>query len=195
MRKLFVVIYVCLFAIPGAAQQRTGNLYGTVVDADGVLLPGAIVTLIATGGAPMNAVTNNEGVFRFLSLPPSSNYEVKAELAGFKSKIEQGIIINIGKNTNMTIVMQMGAIEEEVTVIATTPAVTPKRTEVSHTFDRKQLMALPSARDPWVVIQMVPSILMDRENIGGSESGQQSSFVSKGERTAHWIMDGIQIFL
>ena len=193
MRKLLAVFFVCLLAVPLAAQQRTGNLYGTVVDQDGVPLPGVNVTLVSSGGAPMTSVTSNEGVFRFLSLPPSANYEIKAELVGFKTKIEQGIIINIGKNANIKVVMEMGAIEEEVTVIATIPTVTPKRTEVSHTIGRDAMMALPSARDPWVMIQMVPSILMDRENVGGSESGQQASFVSKGESTDSWVMDGIQI--
>ncbi|MCJ7580130.1 MAG: carboxypeptidase-like regulatory domain-containing protein [Candidatus Aminicenantes bacterium] len=193
MRKLLAVLFVCLLAMPLAAQQRTGNLYGTVVDQDGVPLPGVNVTLVSLGGAPMTAVSSNEGVFRFLSLPPSANYEVKAELVGFKTKIEQGVGINVGKNTNLEVAMEMGAIEEEVTVIATTPTVTPKRTEVSHTTDRDTLMALPSARDPWVIIQMVPSILMDRENIGGTDSGSQSGFVSKGENTSSWVMDGIQI--
>ncbi len=193
MRKLLAVLFVCLLAVPVAAQMRTGNLYGTVVDQDGVSLPGVNVTLISTGGAPMSATSNNEGVFRFLSLPPSSNYQIKAELAGFKTKIEQGIIIQIGKNTNIEVAMSMGAIEEEVTVIATTPTVTPKKTEVSHSLSREVMAALPSARDPWVIIQMVPSILMDRENIGGGDSGQQSSFVSKGETTDSWVMDGIQI--
>lgn len=193
MRKLLAVLFVCLLAIPAAAQMRTGNLYGTVVDADRVPLPGVNVTLISTGGADMTASTNAEGVFRFLSLPPSPNYQIRAELAGFKTKIETIIRINIGKNTNIEVVMEMGAIEEEVTVIARTPTVNPKRTEVSHTIDREAMMALPSARDPWVIIQMVPSILMDRENIGGSDSGQQSSFVAKGEGTDSWVMDGIQI--
>ena len=183
MRKLLATLFMCLLAIPVSAQMRTGNLYGTVVDQNGVPLPGVNVTLVSSGGAPMSSVTSNEGVFRFLSLPPSANYEVRAELSGFKTKIEQGVIINIGKNANIKVVMQMGAIMEEVTVIATTPTVSPKRTEVSHTIDRETLLSLPSARDPWVILQMVPSVLMDRENIGGSESGQQSGFVSKGENT------------
>ncbi|MFC2166651.1 carboxypeptidase regulatory-like domain-containing protein [Acidobacteriota bacterium] len=193
MRKFFTFLFLCLLAIPIAAQQRTGNLYGIVVDSDGVPLPGVNITLVSPGGAPMTAVTNNEGVFRFLSLPPSAEYEIRAELTGFKIKIEQGIIVNIGKNANINVAMEMGAIEEEVTVIATTPTVTPKRTEVSHTLDRETLMALPSARDPWVIIQMVPSVLMDRENVGGSQSGQQSDFVSKGENTHLWVMDGMNI--
>jgi len=193
MRKIFAVLFICLLAIPLAAQQRTGNLYGKVVDQDGIPLPGVNITLESSGGAPMTAQTNNEGVFRFLSLPPSSEYAVRCELDGFKTKVETGVIINIGRNTSIEVDMEMGAIEEEVTVIASTPIVTPKRTEVSHTIDRETMMALPSARDPWVMIQMVPSVMVDRENIGGSESGQQSSFVAKGEGTDVWIFDGINI--
>lgn len=193
MRKILSILFICLLALPLAAQQRTGNLYGKVVDQDGVALPGVNVTLTATGGAPMVQTTNNEGNFRFLSLPPSAEYNVKAELEGFKTKIEQRVIVNMGRNSEIIVTMELGAIEEEVTVVATTPTVTPKRTQVSHSIDRETLMALPSARDPWVVMQMMPGILMDRENVGGGDSGQQSSFVAKGETTDLWVIDGINI--
>ena len=55
------------------------------------------------------------------------------------------------------------------------------------------LQSLPSARDPWVVLQMTPSVQVDRENVGGVESGQQSSFQSKGSTTQEWTVDGMQI--
>jgi hypothetical protein len=193
MRKILSLLFVCLLAVSLSAQQRGGNIYGTCTDEEGIPLPGVNVTLTGPVTGTMSRVTSAEGVFRFLSLSPSSEYQLKAELAGFKTRIETGVIVNVGKNTNLVLIMEVGALEEEITVVATTPTVTPKRTEITHTVDREMLQALPSARDPWVVIQMVPSVLVDRENIGGSESGQQSSFVAKGETTDKWVMDGINI--
>ena len=193
MRKFLAVLFVCLLAIPLAAQTRTGNIYGTVVDSDGTPLPGVNVTLTGPMEATMAATTSAIGRFRFLSLFPGNLYQVKAELEGFKTKIEQGVIVNAGVNSDITVVMEIGALEEEVTVVAATPVVTPKRTQITHTATYEMLQSLPSARDPWVVLQMLPSVLMDRENVGGSESGQQSGFVSKGETTDEWVMDGIQI--
>ena len=64
------------------------------------------------------------------------------------------------------------------------------------TFDQTQLQEIPTARDPWVLLQQTPGILVDRVNVGGNESGQQSpTFVrgaSDGTDTM-WNLDGIII--
>ena len=58
-----------------------------------------------------------------------------------------------------------------------------------------ELQKVPSARDPWVVMQSVPGIIMDRVNVGGSESGQQSGFMGKGAASGDttWNVDGMPI--
>ncbi len=193
MRKFLSVLFVCLLALPLAAQIRTGNIYGTVVDDEGNPLPGVSVTLTGPTTAPVPAVTSAAGKFRFLSLFPGGQYEIRAEIAGFKTKVETGVIVNAGSTADITITMEVGALEEEVTVIAATPVVSPKRTQITHTANLQMLQSLPSARDPWVVLQMLPGVMMDRENVGGSESGQQSSFYSKGTNNDSWVMDGIEI--
>lgn len=193
MRKFLTVLCVCLLAIPLAAQSRTGNIYGKVADDEGNALPGVTVTLTQATIAPMVTVTSETGIFRFLSLFPGNDYQLKAEMGGFKTKVETGVIVNAGVNAEITVVMEVGALEEEVTVIAKTPVVTAKKTQITHTANLEMLQSLPSARDPWVILQMLPSVMVDRENVGGSESGQQASFVSKGETTDSWVMDGIQI--
>ena len=41
----------------------------------------------------------------------------------------------------------------------------------------------------------MPGVLVDRVNIGGNETGQQSNFASKGTRPqdASWTLDGVEI--
>ena len=58
-----------------------------------------------------------------------------------------------------------------------------------------ELQNIPSARDPWVVLQTVPGIIVDRVNVGGAESGQQSNYQAKGAAGTDntWNMDGIAI--
>jgi hypothetical protein len=193
MRK-FLIVLCAVFLVSAAltAQERTGNITGTVIDKDGMPLPGVNVTLTQKTIAAMTQQSNAEGRFRFLSLFPANDYVLKAELQGFKTKIEQGVIVNVGKNADIRLVMEQGALEEQVTVIAQTPVVQAKKTQITHTVNYDMLQSLPSARDPWVVLQMTPSIQMDRENIGGVESGQQSSFSSKGTTTQEWTIDGVQ---
>ncbi|MGZ4886835.1 MAG: carboxypeptidase-like regulatory domain-containing protein, partial [Candidatus Aminicenantales bacterium] len=63
--KRFLVVLCCLM-IPfvAIAQQRTGNIYGTVVDAERNPLPGVSVTLAGATIAPISTMTNAEGKFR-----------------------------------------------------------------------------------------------------------------------------------
>src|SRR6266571_1873365 len=58
-----------------------------------------------------------------------------------------------------------------------------------------ELQNIPTGRDPWVIMQQTPGVLLDRVNVGGSESGQQSGYVSKGTDSAQsaWNVDGVSI--
>jgi hypothetical protein len=182
-----------MLTLPLAAQQRTGNIYGTVVDSDGNPLPGVEVTLTGSMTAAVTVITNQEGNFRFLSLAPGQDYILTVKLQGFKTVTRENIIVNVGVNTELEIQMQMGALEEEVTVTASTPVVETKKTTVSENVSREVLQSLPTSRDPWVILQQAAGIMVDRENIGGSESGQMAAFTSKGGGQQMWSMDGASI--
>jgi hypothetical protein len=193
MKRFLILLCCLLLPLALTAQERTGNINGIVVDKDGIPLPGVNLTLTGPTVAPMNAQSNAEGRFRFLSLHPGDKYDIKAELQGFKTRTETGIIIEVGKNADLRITMEQGTLEEQVTVVAQTPMVQAKKTQVTNTVGYEQLQSLPSARDPWVILQLTPGLFIDRENIGGNESGQQSSFVNKGSTTQEWTLDGVQI--
>jgi len=196
MKKSLIVFFVLLFSTTAIAQIRTGNIYGEVVDEEGNPLPGVTITLTGSLTARVTYVTTREGRFRFLSLAPASDYSLRAELEGFKIKTETGVIVTVGANSNITLAMEMGGLQEEVTVVAVTPIVDPKTTQVGQNIGREALQSLPTARDPWVMLQMAPAIQMDRENVGGSESGSQSGFVAHGSTTANqnvWAVDGAVI--
>jgi hypothetical protein len=49
---------------------------------------------------------------------------------------------------------------------------------------REELEKVPTARDPWAVLQRRPGVLTDRINVGGNESGQQSQYVGPGGKSA-----------
>ena len=193
MKKFLALLFCASFAFALAAQERTGNINGKVTDDQGNPLPGVNLTLTGATIRPIPALTSAEGRFRFLSLFPANDYVIKAELQGFKTKTQTGIIVNIGRNSDIIISMEQGGIEEQITVIAQTPIVDAKKTQITHTVSYEMLQSLPSARDPWVVLQMTPSVQMDRENIGGVESGQQSYFQAKGSTTNEWTIDGLKV--
>ena len=74
----------CLALARGvAAQSLTGSLSGTVVDAQGGVLPGADVTLTnQLSKATQRTVTNTDGLFVFASVP-AGTYSVKVELSAY----------------------------------------------------------------------------------------------------------------
>lgn len=193
LRKYLSFLLVLLLSCSLMAQIRTGNIYGKVVDEEGNPLPGVNVTLTGTLTAPVTAVTSAEGTFRFLALSPANDYAVRLELEGFKSLSRGGIVVALGRNTEIQLTMELGTIEEEITVTAASPVVESRRITIAENVTWDILQSLPSARDPWVVLQQAPGVMVDRENIGGSESGQQAGFFAKGGGQPQWNLDGVVI--
>jgi hypothetical protein len=179
------------------AQVRTGTIWGHVTDTQGAPLPGVSVTLTSNIMAPLTVLTDVQGIFRFPSLDPSSHYNLRAELQGFKKTEKTDIIVVIGQQSRIDLTLEQGKIEEEVTVVATTPMIDTKKTAVGKNITQEILQALPTSRDPWNVMQMAPSIMMDRENVGGSESGQQAGYYAKGDSSGGqnnvWALDGVVV--
>ena len=95
--RALAVVATLLIASAAPAQLQTGNLYGRVVDEQGVALPGVSVTL-SGHGADQLQVTNSKGRFRFPGLGPGS-YSLKAELEGFSTLQYPNIVISVGRNT------------------------------------------------------------------------------------------------
>jgi hypothetical protein len=192
--RLAAVAAVLLVVGAGAAmaQLQTGNLYGKVSDQTGAALPGVTVTL-DTGEAPQVQVTNAQGDFRFLSLAPAT-YKIKAELQGFSPVEYPRIVINVGRNTNIEVTMN-SAVEDVITVTSESPLLDEKAIRTGTTVSQTELQKIPTSRDPWTVLQTAPGVLMDRVNVGGNNSGQQSLYTGPGSFSgqAVWSVDGVVI--
>src|SRR5215510_3991761 len=123
---LVLMMFVSALAPPASAQIAGGNIYGTVVDQQGGVLPGVDVTLTAVsiGGQPRTTVTDAQGQFRFLNLDPGT-YKVATNLSGF-NKMEREVIVTTGVNADISFSMGVKSVEETVTVTAETPVVDVK---------------------------------------------------------------------
>src|SRR5689334_7220086 len=124
MKLTFKSIALCcallLMATSLFAQYQTGNIYGKVVSNDATGLVGVTVTLTGIG-APQTFVTDADGNFRFLNLSPGS-YSLRAELEGLGSSVKNGVEVNVGRNSNVTIPLTPKA-SESITIVATAPLV------------------------------------------------------------------------
>ncbi|MEO6239654.1 MAG: carboxypeptidase regulatory-like domain-containing protein [Vicinamibacterales bacterium] len=194
-RAVLAILAIAFGAASAHAQQQTGEIFGRVTDSSGAVLPGVTVTV--TGPSllqPLTAVASESGTFQFPRLEVGT-YRVRFELAGFKTVIKEDMRITVGFSANASTQLGVSAVQETVTVTGATPVVDTKETGTRQTFTLEQLQSIPSARDPWVILQQTAGIAMDRENIGGNMSGQQSNYVSRGGNPTNnkWAIDGVDM--
>ena len=123
-------------------------------------------------------------------------YQVKATLTGFNEWKSADITVAAGVSVPLDDQDGRGRREgRSRRSPAEAPVLDNKKQTTAVNVSLEELQNVPSARDPWVVMQSVPGIVMDRVNVGGSESGQQSGFMGKGADggQATWNVDGMPI--
>ena len=196
LRLVALALLAVLVAwVPASAQSQTGSIFGKATDDSGGVLPGVSVTLTSPILLqPLTAVTSETGTYQFPRLAIGS-YTVKFELTGFKTVIVPDIKVTVGFNAQINGQLGVSAIQETITVSGEAPVVDTKEVGTKQTFTLEVLQTIPSARDPWVILQQTAGIAMDRENIGGNMSGQQSNYISRGGSPANakWSLDGVDI--
>jgi hypothetical protein len=183
---------VALGVSAGFAQSQTGNVYGAVKDDKGEPLPGVTLTL-SGGGAPLVQITDAQGQFRFIGVYPGT-YKLEGALEGFSPIVYPSLIVNLNRNTTVELAMN-AAVAETITITAESPLLDARKISTGATVDKTELEKIPTARDPWVILQTTPGVLVDRVNVGGNESGQQSQYVGNGDdgTNSSWSIDGVEI--
>src|SRR4029078_11599286 len=108
----------------------------------------------------------------------------------FKKADRQDVVISTGFNAQIDQKLEIGQMSEEVTISAVSPVVDTKKTSTSQTFTTDVLEKIPTAREPWQVINMTPGVQAGL-NVGGSSSGQQVSLASRGTTAnVQWSLEG-----
>jgi hypothetical protein len=194
MKRILALVLLLAMAGAGAsvAQIATGNIYGTVTDEQGAVLPGAAVTLSGDLGTRA-ATTSSGGGFRFLNLD-SGRYKLTVNLQGF-GELTREVVVTTGENVNLAFTLKVASVQETVEVTAETPLVDVQKRGTSTTMITDELQKIPNARDPWGVLKNVPGVMLDRMNIAGNENGQQANAGAKGsiEGDKTWAIDGLVV--
>jgi hypothetical protein len=197
LKKAGFIFALLMISLSLSAEVRTGGVQGKVVNKEGRPLSGVKVTLSRPQAADEKTVTNPLGIFRFPAVFPASDYSLKAELADFKTATRSGVVVALGGRVSIRFVLEPGKPEEMVAVTTPSPAIDLTKFTAGASFGWLELQTLPTARDPWVIVQLVPGVMLDRENVGGNESSAQSHFVTRGDNTngldGTWAVDGIDV--
>jgi hypothetical protein len=130
-------------AVPAAAQEFRGAIGGVVSDASGAVLPGVTVTVTNTAtGVPSEVTTDAAGRYQVRYLNPGI-YSVAASLSGFKTAVKTGFEVRVGDNVVVDLALELGAVEETVEVMGSSPVLNTTTGITGQVVDSKQIQELP----------------------------------------------------
>lgn len=195
---LLVLTLLFFLADSGASvAQGVGAIAGSVVDASGAVLPGVTVTLSNPGtiGGSQDTVTDERGAYQFVRLVPG-RYSVRGQLTGFRPVVLSDIVVNAAATARADIHLELGDVSESITVSGQAPLLDTTTGLNQTVMDRQVLDTLPGTNDLWGIARVVPSIVMNKYDVGGSESFQQSKITVHGSNPdgeSQYQIDGMNI--
>src|SRR5262245_66491553 len=106
-----------------------------------------------------NTVTNERGEYAFTNIEPGS-YVLKATLAGYKTIERREIPIGTQQFLTMDLTMEVGAIEENITVTGQSPIIETSNASQGTVLDSQALQTLPSpGRAAFLIGASVPTVV------------------------------------
>jgi hypothetical protein len=196
---LLVAACVCLLPSTSAGQAVTGTILGEISDSTGAVMPGTTVTLThAATGLVRSVVTDASGEYTVPSLP-TGRYAVKAELTGFKTVTVTDVDLGVDQRMRINVQLELGAVEESITVTGTSPLVQTASSELGTTVQEEQIKMLPlNGRNFVNLTRTVPGVVrgIPGANIDGAGSlawRASSSFSANGQRPRdnNYMLDGV----
>ncbi|MGB2714931.1 MAG: TonB-dependent receptor [Vicinamibacterales bacterium] len=144
MAALVCVIALTLHPTPAFAQGgTTSTLSGIVIDSAGAVVPGADVVIQHNAtGVTTTGVSNEQGAFSFPGLPVGT-YTVTVTLTGFKKFVANDVLLTSGAPGSVKAVMELGGVEETITVSSASEIVQTQSTTISATINSSQILKLP----------------------------------------------------
>ena len=183
---LLALLFVVGLAAAASSQTTTGRLGGAVLDSSGAVLPGATITLTSEDtNQVQSAVSNETGVYLFPQVAVGS-YRVEIALSGFKTATFTKLAIAVGQEYSLTARLELGALNEVVTVEAGSSLVPTTTPEVSTRVEQQQILALPlNGRNPISLVQL---------QAGVASLGRPNTAINGGRPTWTQVtQDGINI--
>src|SRR5829696_8650285 len=163
MRLLLALALAFVPAAPSAlrAQSLTGQVTGSIVDATGAALPGAMVTLTNAGtNWTRELQSSSDATFVFVDLVGGS-YDLTVSLAGFKTLVQEGITVAATDRVSLpALVLEVGDVQETITVRRQSEFVQTTTGARSATITRDHIEDIAlKGRDVMAMLVLVPGVI------------------------------------
>ena len=138
-----LALAIILTAATASAQLATAELNGRVTDTSGAVLPGVTVTATQTAtGLVRTTVTDENGGY-ILSNLPTGPYRLEVALQGFRTYVQTGLVLQVGATPTINAALELGSLEETVTVEAAAPLVDVRSAGISNVVEQERIVELP----------------------------------------------------
>ena len=189
-----LLICIQLFSLTATAQTTAdGTIHGQVTDASGSAVPNVkIVAHSSAVGGTFNAVSDAEGNYRLIELPPGVDYIVEAELTGYDKFERTGLIVRAGLNVTVDIQLKVGTAGQTVEVSEEAPIIDTQSAEQATNLSGELLRNVPiTGRHDWSdSLQLTPGII----SASSDAEGGQTYFLRGSENENHaTLLDGMDI--
>jgi len=187
-REFFLAISACLMLTTSqmSAQEASSKIVGKVTDKEGTPLPGAAVE--ATSPKQMGkaaSISDSNGIYRLLALTPGI-YKLVYALPGFQTLVRENVPVALGQTLNFNVSLDVGTLEERVTVTGQSPIVDVKSTVKGQVMTKEVFATLPKSRNFDGLISTIPGVQYEGLTGGVSVDG-----ASGAENV--WHIDGTDI--
>ena len=165
MKRVLILFAAATLVFGGMlfGQEQTGEIIGSVVLEDGSAIPGVAVE--ATGPklvGKRTTVTSDQGAFRLMGLPPGT-FELTFMLEGFKTAKQKDVKVEIGRTYKLDVVMETGAIREEVVVTGVSPDIDVRKSASAVNITKEVFTKLPKGRNFMTIVTQTAGLNFESE--------------------------------
>jgi Carboxypeptidase regulatory-like domain len=135
--------YEFLVGTAALTQTATGTILGTIRDSSGSVVPTAdvVVTNVDTN-ISHEFVTDETGSYIVPLLRPGK-YRVKASRSGFKSGVQEGIIVGVDQKARVDMTLEVGEVTQIVEVISNASVISTDSASVGQVIENRRVVELP----------------------------------------------------
>ena len=192
-----LIAILALIALPAIPQNVSGTISGIVHDPSGAVVPLVNITATNTGtSATFQTTTGETGAYTLRTLPVG-NYDLTAEVNGFKKYQTKGIRLQVNEIARVDVNLAVGTASETVTVSSQAVVVDTTTATLKAVVDQKRIEELPlNGRNPTQLMQLIVGVVKDtRADVtsGTTYPGSQAVSVN-GNRSnsTNYVLDGAQ---
>src|SRR5579864_643581 len=138
-----LVCGLALATYPSYAQQTTGQIEGTIFDAQGAAVVGAEITVIESStGFTRTTISGSAGVYSIPLLPPG-NYNMTVKAKGFASVEQKSVRLAVDQILTLNQNLKPGAASEVVEVSGEAPLIEVASTQIGGSVSPTEVSSLP----------------------------------------------------